>query len=124
MQTARRSKAPPRQRMRPATRCSGCSRRAACAQDAPRFRWPGRGRSPPPPESAAGSELPPRARRPLEIQLFENKALLILTRIILVRITGMQALLDIQDLRHAYAGKPGGHEAVRGLSFSLERGGI
>src|SRR3972149_4812879 len=124
MQTARRSKAPPRRRMRPATGCSGRSRRAACAQDAPRFRWPGRGRSPPLPESAAGSALPPRARRPLEIQLFENKALLILTRIILVRITGMQALLDIQDRRHAYEGQADGHEAVRGLSFSLERGTI
>jgi len=36
----------------------------------------------------------------------------------------MQPLLDIQDLHHAYGGKPGGHEAVRGLSFSLERGTI
>ena len=36
----------------------------------------------------------------------------------------METLLDVQDLRHAYAGKPGGHEAVRGLSFSLERGRI
>ena len=36
----------------------------------------------------------------------------------------MEPLLDIQDLHHAYAGKPGGHEAVRGLSFALERGTI
>ena len=36
----------------------------------------------------------------------------------------MRPLLDIQDLHHAYEGKPGGHEAVRGLSFSLERGRI
>ena len=36
----------------------------------------------------------------------------------------MHPLLDIQDLHHAYAGKPGGHEAVRGLSFALERGTI
>ena len=36
----------------------------------------------------------------------------------------MQALLDIQDLRHAYEGQADGHEAVRGLSFSLERGTI
>jgi iron(III) transport system ATP-binding protein len=36
----------------------------------------------------------------------------------------MQPLLDIQDLHHAYEGKPGGHESVRGLSFSLERGTI
>ena len=36
----------------------------------------------------------------------------------------MQPLLDVQDLHHAYAGNPAGHEAVRGLSFSLERGTI
>jgi iron(III) transport system ATP-binding protein len=36
----------------------------------------------------------------------------------------MQPLLEIQDLHHAYGGKPGGHEAVRGLSFSLARGAI
>ena len=36
----------------------------------------------------------------------------------------MQALLDIQDLHHSYEGKPSRHEAVRGVSFSLERGTI
>jgi iron(III) transport system ATP-binding protein len=36
----------------------------------------------------------------------------------------MQALLDIQDLHHAYEGGPDGHEVVRGVSFSLERGTI
>jgi iron(III) transport system ATP-binding protein len=36
----------------------------------------------------------------------------------------MHPLLDIQDLHHAYEGKPGGAESVRGLSFSLERGTI
>ena len=33
----------------------------------------------------------------------------------------MQAMLDIQTLRHSYDGE---HEAVRGVSFSLERGAI
>src|SRR6187401_2663189 len=32
----------------------------------------------------------------------------------------MDPLLEVQDLHHAYSG----HEAVRGLSFALERGAI
>ncbi|MEO8144619.1 MAG: ABC transporter ATP-binding protein [Betaproteobacteria bacterium] len=36
----------------------------------------------------------------------------------------MQPILDIQDLHHAYEGDPAGHEAVRGLSFSLASGTI
>ena len=36
----------------------------------------------------------------------------------------MPPLLDIQELRHAYDGRPGGQESVRGLSFSLTRGAI
>jgi len=36
----------------------------------------------------------------------------------------MQPLLEVQDLHHSYEGKPGGLEAVRGISFSLERGTI
>ena len=36
----------------------------------------------------------------------------------------MQPLLEVRDLHHAYAGNPAGHEAVRGLSFSLARGTI
>jgi iron(III) transport system ATP-binding protein len=36
----------------------------------------------------------------------------------------MAALLEIHNLQHAYEGSPGGQEAVRGVSFSLERGAI
>ena len=36
----------------------------------------------------------------------------------------MDPLLRVEDLQHAYEGNGGGHDAVRGLSFSLARGAI
>jgi iron(III) transport system ATP-binding protein len=37
---------------------------------------------------------------------------------------GMDPLLQVDDLHHAYEGNPAGREAVRGVSFSLQRGAI
>lgn len=36
----------------------------------------------------------------------------------------MEPLLQVDDLHHAYEGNPAGREAVRGVSFSLQRGAI
>src|SRR5512139_615122 len=91
-----------------------------CARDAPTSRPPCRTGLRAPRGSAAGSTLRRRARCRPEIQAFENKAFLILTRTVLVRMREMTAVLQVEGLTAAY----GTHEAVRGLSFALERGAI